>query len=82
MGKALLTLTKKMHLGGTCFDSLTQGKALQFQNYYRGAVMNNIGDVGNMTNAKHFIIEVALMRIHSIINALQEVKVGAFISRP
>ena len=31
MGKALLTLTKKIHLGGTCFGRLTQGKALQFQ---------------------------------------------------
>ena len=51
MGKALLTLTKKMHLGGTGFGRLTQGKALQFQNYYRGAVMNNIGDVDKMRDA-------------------------------
>ena len=45
MGKALLTLTNKMHMGGTNFGRLTQGKALQFQNYYRGAVMNKMRDV-------------------------------------
>ena len=33
MGKALLSLIKKMHLGGTGFGHLTQGKSLQFQNY-------------------------------------------------
>ena len=65
MGKALLTLTKKMHFGGTGFGRLTQGKTLQFQNYYRGAVMT-------------FIIAVAPMRIHNIINALQEVKSWCF----
>ena len=51
MGKALLTLTKKMHLGGTSFGRLTRCKALQFQNYYRGAVMNNIGDVHKIRDA-------------------------------
>ena len=48
MVKAFLTLTKKMHLEGTGFGRLTQGKAPQFQNYYRGAVINNIGDVDKM----------------------------------
>ena len=50
MGKALLTLPKKMDLGGISFGRLTQNKILQFHNSYPEAMMNKIGDVDNMTN--------------------------------
>ena len=51
MGKALLNLSKKLHLGGAGHGRLTQAKAIQFQNYYRGAVMDNIGDSKAMRKA-------------------------------
>ena len=48
MGTALLGLLKKEKLGGRGQGRLTQAKALQFQKYYRGAIVNNIGNAEQM----------------------------------
>ena len=51
MGTALRHLSKSKRLGGKGKGRLTQDKTIQFQHYYRFAVMNNIGDSEAMRNA-------------------------------
>ena len=51
MGTSLIKLSQKGKLGGRGFGKLTQAKALKFQMYYRGAIINNVGNPDGMRTA-------------------------------
>ena len=51
LGTALINLAKTAKLGGRGHGRLTQTKAIQLQNYYRAAIVNNVGDADAMRSA-------------------------------
>ena len=51
MGTALINLGKQKKLGGKGYGRLTKEKAIQFQHYYRWAIVNNVGDQDAMREA-------------------------------
>ncbi|XP_055882678.1 uncharacterized protein LOC129925822 [Biomphalaria glabrata] len=51
MGTALRKLAKESHLGGRGVGRLTEKKCDSLQNFYRGAIIDNIPDVSKMRNA-------------------------------
>ena len=51
LGTALRKLTQSLHLGGRGKGRLTLQKCSTLQNYYRGAIINNIGSPTNMRKA-------------------------------
>ena len=51
MGTALRKLSAEKRLGGKGVGKLTAHKCKTLQNYYRGAIVNNLGDVDGMKNA-------------------------------
>jgi len=51
MGTALRKLTKEHRLGGRGVGRLTEKKCDSLQNFYRGAILDNIPDVEKMRNA-------------------------------
>ena len=51
MGTALLKLWKTEKIGGKGYGRLTEKKTQQFQKYYRGAIINNIGNPDGMRDA-------------------------------
>ncbi|KAK0065702.1 hypothetical protein Bpfe_005135 [Biomphalaria pfeifferi] len=50
MGTALRKLAKESHLGGRGVGRLTEKKCDSLQNFYRGAIIDNIPDVSKMRN--------------------------------
>ncbi|KAK0049761.1 hypothetical protein Bpfe_020782 [Biomphalaria pfeifferi] len=51
MGTALRKLAKESHLGGRGVGRLTEKKCDSLQNFYRGAIIDNIPNVSKMRNA-------------------------------
>ena len=51
MGTALRKLAKENRLGGRGIGCLTEWKCDSLQNFYRGAILDNIPDVEKMRNA-------------------------------
>ena len=51
MGTALRKLTKEERLGGRGQGRLTEAKCVSLQNFYRGAILDNLPNVNNMRNA-------------------------------
>lgn len=51
MGTALRKLTKTEHLGGRGTGRLTEKKCDDLQNYYRGAILQNLNDVDKMRSS-------------------------------
>ena len=51
MGTALRKLSKEERLGGRGKGRLTEAKCKDLQNFYRGAIINNLGDTESMRNA-------------------------------
>ena len=51
MGSALRKLTKESRLGGRGEGRLTAAKCESLQHYYRGAILNNLGDTERMKSA-------------------------------
>ena len=51
MGTALLNLWKTKKLCGKSYGRLTEKKTQQFQKYYRGTIINNIGIPDGMRDA-------------------------------
>ena len=48
LGTTLMKLTQSLHLGGRGKGRLSLQKCSTLQNYYRGAIINNIGSPTNM----------------------------------
>ena len=51
MGSALRKLSKEERLGGRGRGRLTEAKCKDLQNFYRGAIVNNLGDTSSMRNS-------------------------------
>ena len=79
-------LAKEQRLGGCRVGRLTENKCDSLQNFYRGAILDNLPNVNKTKSVWaglwHSINPCLRMRNHTIISARRDPTAGAFTRKP